>query len=98
MWLLGWMQSREMPTPSCLQVTGVAADRRRKGTGHDAIGHLLGNGQHGVCISRGRKGVSWAWYLSLGAGGEEEEEGGKISTGCREGCPSCKADLVAIVL
>lgn len=48
MWLLGRTQSREMPTPSCLQVTGVAADRRRKGTGHDAIGHLLGNGQHGV--------------------------------------------------
>lgn len=48
MWLLGQTQSREMPRPSCLQVTGVAADRRRKGTGHDAIGRLVRNGQHGV--------------------------------------------------
>lgn len=52
-----------------------------------------------VCESPGdAKGlVSSAWYLSLGAG-EEEEVGEKISTGCREGCSSCKADLVAIVL
>lgn len=57
MWLLARMQSREMPSPPCLQVTGVAADPRRQGTHTVAIGCLLGDGQPGACISRGCKGA-----------------------------------------
>lgn len=93
MWLLARMQSREMPSPPCLQVTGVAADPRRQGTHTVAIGCLLGDGQPGACISRGCKGAGPGV-----TGTRKEEDGKKIGAGCRGDCSSsCKADLVAIV-
>lgn len=95
MWLLARMQSREMPSPSCLQVTGVAADLRREGTHPVAIGCLFEErASFGACISRGRRGAGPGV-----TGTRKKEEGGeKIGTGCRGvWYSSCKADLVAIV-
>lgn len=57
MWLLARAQGRDWACPPCLQVTGVAADPRCKGTIGVAIGCLPGNRWFGVCISRVSKGV-----------------------------------------
>lgn len=72
MWLLAQTLSRERPSPPCLQVTGVAADRRGEGPARVAIGRLSRDGQPGMYISRLCKGV---WPGVTGHWGARKEEG-----------------------